>query len=279
MAQAAGGRTLKRGEPVSKISQVEDKGAATHNVRAVSRALRVLKSFAGKSGQTLAEVTVATGLDKGTTRRLLLTLMDNGFIMQDAQTQQYRLGFAIRELAADVTGDFDLRALALPILNELAAELHITAFLSVYDNNDAVCLERIHDMRGIEVHWWAVGGVLQFNCGGAPKLLLAFRPDNEIDEVLKRPMAALTSKSIVEPEKLRAELMRIRKRGWELAVDDVALGLSAIAVPVRDTAGEIVCALSIAGLTPQLVNRGKPVHLERMQRAAGELERRLRAGH
>jgi hypothetical protein len=39
------------------------KEASTHNVRAVTRALSVLNSFAGKGLQSLAEVTAATGLD------------------------------------------------------------------------------------------------------------------------------------------------------------------------------------------------------------------------
>lgn len=246
------------------------------NVRAVTRALTVLKSFAGKAGQTLAEVTTATGLDKGTTRRLLLTLMDSGFVLHDPATQQYRLGFAIRQLAASVTGEFDLRTMALPILNDLATDLHMTAFLSVYKDGETICLERIHDMRGIEVHWWPVGGTLPFNCGGAPKLLLSYRSEAEIARTLKRPMVALTPKSITNPTRLRADLAKIRKRGWELAVDDVSVGLSALAVPVRDSEGGIACSISVAGLTPQLALRGKPLHLDRMLAAAAEMEKRLR---
>ncbi len=246
------------------------------NVRAVTRALSVLKSFAGKSGQTLAEATIATGLDKGTTRRLLLTLMDSGFVLHDPATQQYRLGFAIRQLAASVTGEFDLRTTALPILNQLATDLHMTVFLTVYKDGETICLERIHDMRGIEVHWWPVGGTLPFNCGGAPKLLLSYRPEAQIAHTLKRPMAALTPKSITSPAKLRANLEKIRDRGWELAIDDVALGLSALAVPVRDGEGNVECAISVAGLTPQLAPRGKPLHLDRVLAAAAELEKRLR---
>lgn len=265
-----GGRALADSEAAQ-----ESKGAP--NVRAVTRALNVLKSFAGKTGQTLAEVTAATGLDKGTTRRLLLTLMDSGFVLHDAATQQYRLGFAIRQLAASVTGEFDLRAMALPILNDLATDLHMTAFLSVYDNGDTVCLERIHDMRGIEVHWWPVGGTLPFNCGGAPKLLLSYCEPEDIARTLKRPLVALTPKSITSPAKLMADLKKIRERGWELAVDDVALGLTALAVPVRGSDGKVVCAVSVAGLTPQLSNRGRPMHLPRLLAAAADLERRLRA--
>lgn len=250
--------------------------AASHNVRAVTRALAVLNSFAGKGLQTLAEVTAATGLDKGTTRRLLITLMNSGFIAQDPATQSYRLGRAVRELAANVAADVDLRAIALPVLTELAAELHVTAFVSIYDEGDVVCLDRIHDMKGIEVHWWAIGGTLPFNCGGAPKLMLSYQSPDEIERVLQRDPVALTPKSIVDRNQLRTALTKIRERGWECAVDDVTLGLTALAVPVRGPSGEVVCSLSIAGLSPQMVEHGKPVHLKRLQTAAESVARRLR---
>ena len=66
-----------------------------------------------------------------------------------------------------------------------------------------------------------------------------------------------------------------RERGWEFAVDDVAVGLSALAVPVLDGDGSIVCALSMAGLTPQMVHRGQPRHLKRLQAAAEAVRARI----
>ena len=247
-------------------------GDGAQNVRAVTRALAVLSSFAGKRVQSLAEVTLATGLDKGTTRRLLLTLMRSGFVVQDPATQHYRLGRAIRDLAGNVAADADLRTVALPTMTDLAAELHFTAFISVYQDGDVVCLERIHDMKGVEVHWWAVGGTLPYNCGGAPKLLLAHQPPAEIERVLERPPAALTPKSVTDKATLRDHLGRIARRGYECAIDDVALGLTALAVPVRDPAGAVACAISVAGLTPQMVQRGRPLHLGRLQEAAAAIE-------
>ena len=69
---------------------------------------------------------------------------------------------AIRDLAASVDRDRDFKSVAVPFATALAAELHMTAFISVYDNGDVVCLDRIHDMKGIEVHWWAVGGTRRY---------------------------------------------------------------------------------------------------------------------
>ena len=253
------------------MAMADQKPSGVASVRAVQRALAVLRAFEGRQPQSLAEITAATGLDKGTTRRLLLTLLAEGFVAHDPAAQRYRLGHAVRSLADRL----DLRTAAVPVLSDLAADLHITAFLSVFEDGQAVCLERVHDMKGMEVRWWTVGGSLPVNCGGAPKLLLAHQSPAEIDRVLASPLAALTPRSLVDTGAIRASLDAIRTRGWELAIDDVVVGLTALAVPIRSPAGDLVCAVSIAGLTPQMVEDGRPVHLGRLQDAARIITSRI----
>lgn len=244
-------------------------------VRAVTRALAILESFAGERLQSLAEVTRVTGLDKGTTRRLLMTMMSSGFIIQDPATQKYGLGRVIRALAPNVVEGFDIRSVALPVLNALASEFQLTAFLSVYEETGAVCLERVHDMKGLEIRWWSVGGALPLNCGGAPKLLLAYQPQAEIDRAVTGPLPSLTARSITDEHALRRQLAEIRARGWEFAIDDVVVGLSALAVPVLSRDQQPICAISLAGLTPQMEDGGKPVHLKPLLAAAASISARL----
>lgn len=255
------------------VSASAARGVAS--VRAVQRAAAILKCFEGRGLLGLADVARAAALDKGTTRRLLLTMMKDGLIARDPASERYGLGPLIRRLAADVTLDVDLRALAAPVLAELAAELQITAFLSVYQNGQAICLDRIHDMKGMEVRWWAVGGTLPVNCGGAPKVLLAFQSDAEIARALAAGLEPMTPRSVLDPARLRSHLRLVRRRGWDLAVDDVVVGLTALAVPVLDAQGALVCAISIAGLTPQMVSRGRPVHLDRLVAAAARIAGQL----
>src|SRR5262245_2069411 len=114
-------------------------------VRAVSRALAILKSFEAKPLQELKEVAEQSRLDKATARRLLLTLMGEGFVVQDQATQIYSLGQALRRLAGSVPGHADLRRIAAPILDQLARELRMTAFLSVFRDGAAICIDRFHD--------------------------------------------------------------------------------------------------------------------------------------
>jgi DNA-binding IclR family transcriptional regulator len=257
------------------MNRESDGEAKVVNVRAVQRAMAILKSFSGRPSQSLAEVTQATGLDKGTARRLLITLMGDGFIALDPATQRYALGRIVRTLAADVGHEVDLRSVAVPVLSAIAAELHFTAFLSVYRDRAAICLERVHDMKGMEVRWWALGGTLPLNCGGAPKVLLAYQSDEEIDRALAQPLEPLTPRSIMDPETLKTHLRVVRERGWEFAIDDVAVGLSALAVPIFDEAGGLICAISVSGLTPQMSNRGRPRHLGLLKSAAEQIQAKL----
>lgn len=259
-----------RGRVMAKAKMAAVDGTATEEsggVRAVNRAIAILKTFPDRPRQSLAEVAEAARLDKGTTRRLLLTLMGEGFIVQDEATRQYGLGSAIRRIAA-AAEDIDIRRIANPELTRLANLLSVTSFLSIYQNHGAVCLERMHDVKGMEVRWWSIGGQLPLNCGGAPKLLLAYQDEAEIDSALAGDLVQLTPKSVTDRTELRTHFAQIRKRGWELAIDDVALGLTALAVPIFNRDGAVVAALSIAGLTPQMHQRGKPLHLEQLQTAA-----------
>ena len=254
---------------------MEQQERQSGNVRAVTRAADILRTFRNQPKQSLAEVSSAAGLDKGTTRRLLLTMMNSGLIVQDPASQRYGLGRLLRELAASVVDDFDLRSVAVPELTAIANELHLTTFLSVYRNHAALCLERIHDMQGMEVHWWPVGGTLPLNSGGAPKLLLAYQTDAEIEQVLCDPLLPVTPHAITDAGAFRSRLREIRARGWEYAEDDVTLGLAAIAVPVLNADGEIICALSMAGLTPQMRGDDEPRHLARLKEAAARVSRAL----
>ena len=254
---------------------MERQTSSANNVRAVTRAADILRTFKYQPKQSLAEVAAAAVLDKGTTRRLLLTMMHSGLVVQDSQTQRYGLGRLVRELAASVTEDFDLRCVAVPELTAIASELHLTTFLSVYRDHSALCLERIHDMQGMEVHWWSVGGTLPLNTGGAPKLLLAFQSEDEIDEVLQTPLQPINPQAIVDPIAFRQHLTEIRQRGWEYAEDDVTEGLAALAVPVLDPEGQLVCAISMGGLTPQMSGTDVPRHLGRLQEAAARISKAL----
>ena len=64
---------------------------------------------------------------------------------------------------------------------------------------------------------------------------------------------AFTSKTLTDPRRLRAELMRVRRLGWSQDKGETAPSIHAFAAPVFDTRNKMVAALSVpflAGTEP-----------------------------
>ena len=249
--------------------------ATRGTVRAVSRAVAVLRAFrADQPSLALAEVASRAELDRGTTRRLLLTLMAEGLVRQDGVSQRYALTLRMLELAAAApTGG--LREEARPVMQRLARETGATVFLSVAGTPGALCLERVSGDDAVQVKWWAVGTHLPWNCGAGPRLLLAHLPAEEARAALRKP-SALTAHSQTDVAALTGHLAEVRRRGFEVTVDDVTIGLSAVAVPIQTSAG-VVAALSLGGLTSRLLaSAGEPRDLALLRQGADEIAAHLR---
>ena len=87
---------------------------------------------------------------------------------------------------------------------------------------------------------------------------------------------ALTDRSQMDTASLLVHLNEVRRRGWEVTVDDVTVGLSAVAVPIRADRDQ-VAALSLGGLTSRLLDdAGAPLHVEKLTGAAQEVSAHLR---
>jgi IclR family pca regulon transcriptional regulator len=79
------------------------------------------------------------------------------------------------------------------------------------------------------------------------RVLLAALPDGELDAYLERAsINPLTPRALSTPAALRAELERIRARGWALVDQELEEGLRSVAAPVRDREGRVVAAVNVS---------------------------------
>ncbi|MDJ1159182.1 IclR family transcriptional regulator [Chelatococcus sp. SYSU_G07232] len=247
-------------------------------VRAVERAVALLRAFAPERPRLgLSELARAAGLDKGTARRLLLTLAAAGLVEFDERAQLYRLGADVLGIAAAVEAGRDLREVAAPVLTDVTEKTGATAFLWVHHDGTALCVERVRaPLLRIDATWFTVGARAFLNCGGGPRVLLAYITEEEREAALAGELPQRTPASETDPARLREAARTIRARGWELAVDDFFVGLAALGVPILDRRGAFVGALSITGLTAGIVEDGRPRHLDILLGAATRIGEQLR---
>lgn len=249
-------------------------------VRAVDRAVALLKAFRPEQPRlSLSELARAAGLDKGTTRRLLLTLQLNELIEHDERSQSYALAVGLIELGSAVATGRELRDIAGPYLTEIAEKTGATAFLWVHNAGRGLCVDRVRaSLPHVDATWFAVGAQAPLNCGGGPRVLLAYLDEAQRRLALSLELPKRAPASQTDPELLLREADRIRQQGWELAADDFFIGLTGVGVPIFDRSGALAGALSISSLTSIVAPEGYPVHLRALQDAAARIGARLLPG-
>jgi DNA-binding IclR family transcriptional regulator len=226
--------------------------ARTDNQKAlattVMKALDVLEILAGAEyfPLTIGEIAARCGLSRPTAHRLVITLARRGYLATTPD-RRYRLGPKVLSLARalmDVTG---LPTVARPILATLAHALGETVFLGMLDGAEVLYLDKFETPRSARMYS-VVGTRNPVYCTALGKSLLAFLPDNQQQQILRRVIlirrARNTHRTI---ESLMRDLEETRRRGY--AVDDVEneQGIRCIGVPILNANGYPVAAISVAG--------------------------------
>jgi DNA-binding IclR family transcriptional regulator len=197
---------------------------------------------------TVTELGRACDLAVPTAHRIVSALYRNGFLERDEVTKKYRLGPAILRLGRVAAMAVDLQSVSRPILRRLATRTRETALLTVVAEGGltSTCLDRVESAEPLRLSVQP-GYQVPLHAGASQKALLAYRPEHEIERVLNENLPALCSATIVAPDRLRAELAMIRKRGWVSSFEETNKGVWGLAVALLDEHGHSVAALGVAG--------------------------------
>jgi DNA-binding IclR family transcriptional regulator len=247
-------------------------------VGSVLRAMRLLDLFdRGRPEMSLAEFARRSGYSKSTTYRLLVTLVQAGWL-ERSPTGAFRLTIKAFQVGSILVDSLELRREAGPIMTRIAAELDEAVYLVVAAGTRAVCLERIDSGQGVRVADLYVGGSQPLNLGAAPRALLAFDEDRLLPPLLEEGLSSRTEHSLVNPSDLRSDLAETRRLGYSISDEDVTAGIGAIGAPILGPDGVAVAALSFGGLR-QHVLPPRPAHVACLLEACQEISTRLGYSH
>lgn len=208
----------------------------------MQRAIAVLDALA-EGGAELGtnEIARRTGINASSISRLLSTLTDAGLVQHLPTTGRYRLGVRILQLASAARENLDLRAVARPLLEELAGVSGETVTLSLPGEHDVLTVDFVQSFRSVRsvaeigrnsiAHATATGKVF-LACGG-------HLPDGELP--------AFTEATITDRKLLAAAISEIAAQGYAVAVRERDNDLSAVAVPALDRAGQLIAILGVQG--------------------------------
>jgi DNA-binding IclR family transcriptional regulator len=252
-------------------------GRASEGVQSVERALNILEILARVGEFGVTEIAAELDVHKSTAFRLMSTLESHDLVEQTGDRGKYRLGVGMLRLAGATTARLDLVQEARPICRKLAADTGETVNLAVLSENSALYIDQVAGTSALQSHNW-VGQHIPLHATSNGKVLLSELEKAYLDAVLGT-LPAYTEATVTTKARLRAELAEVRERGYAEAVDELEVGLTAVAAPIRNAHGDIIASMSVSGSTFRLTEDRVPAAIEQVTAAAREVSFRLGWGH
>lgn len=206
--------------------------------------MAILEAFApGGVRLTLTEICRRAGVPLATGHRLVRELTGGGFL-ERLPDGSYRVGIRLWRIGAQASAATGLRELALPHMEDLYEVTHENVQLAVESDGKALYIERLRGPRSVPIVT-RVATELPLHSTGVGKVLLAYAPKVFVDKILGEGLAAHTTNTITDPDRLRACLADIRRTGYAVAQEEMTVGSCSVAAPVRAGDGAVIAALSL----------------------------------
>jgi DNA-binding IclR family transcriptional regulator len=273
---------------MAKVRKNERKAAKRENVfngevkddyivSSLVRGLRILSTFTiDRPSLKVSEIAEINGLDQATVFRFVYTLEKLGYLIRDEDTKRYRQGVRMLTISLPAREGIAVREIALPLMNELSKATEETIRISVLDGIDTVMIgvveipDRIYFRTRIGERLPTYGTALG-------KVLLAYQPMESWDKIISQfDFSQHTEKTLITPESLRDELLKVRQQGYSIQDGEIIEGLGSIAAPVFNFNNEIVAAIDLSGLSTQIFDKEKNGHfIDEVVKCARRISDRL----
>ena len=245
-------------------------------VRSVDRAIAILDLLAAEGWKAGAEVARELSVHRSTALRLLATLERHGLVERDQRTAKYRLGGRLVQLAGAVRGEGDLRLAARSVCAALARQVGETVTLDVLEGWEIVPVEQASGSTSVvSVDW--LGTRSPAHCTASGKVILALGSEEVRARYLARPLERRTPHTVTSVRELESQLTAARAAGFAQTSEELEVGLSAVAAPVRGPGGDVIAALDVSGPAHRFTDPQLVQIVARTREAADDLSRRL--GH
>jgi len=243
----------------------------------LAKGLAAIETFtAERPRQSISEVSAASGLDRATARRCLLTLAHLGYADYDGK--YFTLTPRVLRLGTACLATMPLPHLVQPLLDRVSDELGESSSVSILDGAEIVYVARAAQRKVMSIALMP-GSRLPAFCTSMGRVMLAALPEDEAAATLDgaAPLAARTRFTRTDKAVLSAELATIRRQGFALVDQEVELGLRSIAVPLYDSRGRTVAAMNVGvPATQDGVDELARLYLPRLLAAQTELRATLR---
>ncbi len=225
---------------------------AVRILQTLNRGLQALDYMETQGGPVrLTDVATALGVDKSNASHLLRTLVAAGYAVQDVNRRYLSAGkyhqpagsqHSLEEIVA-------CKETWRPVLEAVVGRTGECAHLAVRVESRVWYIDKVDSSSQLKVDH-PVGALAPLHCTALGKAFLAFGGAEA-----GRPLKSYTPATKTTEDELVREIERTRKRGYAVDIEEFAIGIRCVGVPIRDQRHRMIAALSVSGPAVRIDDR------------------------
>lgn len=203
------------------------------------------------AGRTMALTGIASSLhmNESTAHHILATLKRRGYVDQEQERGEYRLGHGLIGLVNRYLSEMDLYSAGISAVRALRDGTGETAYLDVLQGDRLLGLIEMVGIKTIQCRRTLQEGETSLHSTASGKAMLAYLDPERTGLLLEAlPLRQFTTNTLTSLDALRADLDMTRQRGYALDREENIDGIMCVAAPVFDSRGACVAATSVAFL-------------------------------
>lgn len=217
-------------------------------MQSVDRICKIIEAVVdSKEGIGVIEISEAVELPASTTHRILTSLVDLNYLVQDRISKKYTPGRVLFSISGKLVRENSLAELGRPFLMDLSDKTGETVHFCVLEDNKTYLVDKVRSNKNL-THTSNMSFRDEPYITSFGKVLLANMSDDKIDEyIANTALLRRTPNTITDRDVLRAEFKKIRDQGYAIDNEEAEEGLFCIAAPINDSKGKVSAAISISG--------------------------------
>ena len=231
-----------------------------------ARGVSILDLFsASRPRLTLEEIAEEIGISAITAYRYVKVLAESDMLtINDGSVQ---LSSKILRFINIFWEQDQLVTAAKDHINNLQQQFNETIALCELENNNVVCVYRLESTMSLRSSF-RIGQEMSIHAGSFARCISAFLPQKSMKKMMKQlEWTAFTDKTITDSAKYEERLELIRERGYDISIEEVDIGLIALAVPILLN-GKVLASLGMALPTIRYDSAELPTIINNLKEAA-----------
>jgi DNA-binding IclR family transcriptional regulator len=226
-------------------------GASRQGIDAVEVAGAILQALLRcPRPARLKDIEIATGIPSAKIHRYLVSMIRCGLVRRHGSSGRYDFGLLAHQVGQVVARDNDVVAQIEARLAQFSQHIGEVVGVAQWVGNGVAFVNWFESSPEFSIRL-KPGMQLDITTSATAKLLAAYLTREVTEPLVRNELAARQMHSAGEIERVYGEYAEIRARGIANSLGARRSGLNALSVPIFDSEGQVVVAVTALGMAPR----------------------------